>query len=242
LKTQIKLELLAKDAIKGVKREHIIVVIDVLRCSSTIITALANGAVSIIPVKTMREALNSRKSNPQFLLAGERKGLKPYGFEMGNSPFEFTNEKVSGRSIILTTTSGTKALIYSKRAKWVLIGAFLNAKMVAEKALLIAKKEGMGISLISSGKQGSFSLEDFICAGAIINRLRNEEVRLSDAAVAASLSFQQAQSHLCETVMQGEHAQDLIKLGFKKDVKFCCQFENYKVTPIYKRDKITLSE
>jgi len=227
LSTNINLELTAKDAVKGVERGDIIVVIDVLRCSSTIITSLANGAASMIPVETLKEALEIRKNHPRYVLAGERNGLKPKGFDLGNSPLEFAPEKVAGKNITVTTTSGTRALIHSKKARWVLIGAFLNTKTVAARSLEIARKEKVGISLVLSGTKGRFSLEDFICAGAIIENLSSEEVRLSDAVSAASLSFRQVRDHLYETILRGEHAQYLLRLGLKDDVEFCCRVNYY---------------
>lgn len=238
LKTIVNLEFFGKNAVKGEEKDHIIIVIDVLRCSSTIIAALANGATGIIPVETIKEALSLRETNPQFLLAGERNGIKPISFDMGNSPLEFKRRKVSGRQIVITTTNGTRALARSQDAKWVLIGAFLNTESVAKKATLIAQKEGVGISIISSGKKSSFSLEDFICAGAIVDNLKNGEIKLSDAAIAASLSFEHARSCLYETVMKGEHAKYLTSLGFIKDIEFSCKYCYYSIVPIFLNGRV----
>jgi len=243
LTTKINLELFARDAVKGVKRGDVIIIIDVLRCSSTIITALANGAASIIPVETLKEAEKLRKKYPEYILAGERRGIKPKGFNLGNSPLEFTSEKVSRKNVILTTTSGTKALTRSKNAKWVLIGAFLNAKAAAEKSLKIAKDEEAGITLVSSGRKGSFSLEDFLCAGAIVEnlgKLNKGEIELSDAAFAADLSFQQAHNQLYKNISKGEHARYLTKIGLERDVKFCSQLNCYQIVPFYRDGIITI--
>jgi len=231
--------LVAKAAFEGVERGAVIVVIDVLRCSSTIVASLANGASSVIPAETVKEARKFRESHPGSILAGERGGLKPKGFDQGNSPLEFTSKTVAGKSIILTTTSGTKALIRSKKAEWVLVGALLNAKRVAEKSLDIAQKEKGGISLTLAGTKGGFSLEDFICAGAIIENLGDEEVRLSDAASAASLSFRGARDRLYENILKGQHAQNLVRLGFEDDVEFCCRLDYSSVVPIYRNGVIT---
>jgi len=225
-------EFTAKDTAKAVKRRDIIIVIDVLRCSSTMITALANGAKGIIPVETIKEAWAHRKEHPEFLLAGERRGLKPKGFDLGNSPFNFSSETVEGKQIILTTTSGTKAISSAKKGRKVLVGAFLNVEAVADAALKIAEKEQAGISIVLSGKMGRFSLEDFLCAGAIINSLSTKKVELSDAALAALLAFQQAREYLSAIVQRGSHARYLESIGFEEDVRFCSRINVFQVVPV----------
>jgi len=231
--TPVNLEILAKDTSKAVQREDAIIVIDVLRCSSTIIVALANGAKGIIPAKTLREARAYRQEHPEFMLAGERRGLKPKGFDLGNSPLEFSPEAMKGKHIILTTTSGTKAISSAKNGRKVLVGAFLNVGAVVEATLKIAEKEKSGISTVLSGTMGRFSLEDFLCAGAIIESLSTKKVELSDAALASLLAFQQASESLSRTVQLGDHAQFLKSIGFEADVEFCCRLDAFGVVPVY---------
>jgi len=211
-----------------------------LRCSSSILNAFANGAKEVIPTKTLREAYKLRNEHPEYLLAGERRGLKPQGFDFGNSPLEFTWEKVHGKTLIFTTTSGTTALTRSKTAKWVLIGAFLNAESVATKAIEISERKEIGISIVLSGRKGHFSLEDFLCGGAIVEKLHKKKVDLSDASFAALLAFKRTEDSICENVMMGEHARELIKLGFKKDIEFSCQLGLFKIVPVYKDGIIKL--
>ncbi len=236
--TTVNLEFVAKDAVKAVQRGDIVIIIDVLRCSSTIVTALANGTKGIIPVETLKEAWAHRRGYPEFLLAGERKGLKPKGFDLGNSPLEFSPETVKEKNIILTTTSGTKAICSARKGKKVLIGAFLNAKAVAEAALKIAEKEKAGISIALSGKMGRFSIEDFLCAGAIISSLPTEKVELSDAALSALLAFQQARKSLSIIVQRGSHARYLESIGFKEDVLFCSRMNVFRVVPVLEGETI----
>lgn len=236
--TPVNLEILAKDASKAVRRGDVIIIIDVLRCSSTIIAALANGAKGIIPVKTLKEAKAYHQKHLEFILAGERRGLKPEGFDLGNSPLEFSPETIKGRHVILTTTSGTMAISLAKNGRWTLIGALLNAKAVAEAAMKIAEKEQIGISLVLAGKKGRFSLEDFICAGAIVGSLPTEKVKHSDAALAASLAFQQASESISRTVQIGDHAQFLKSVGFGADIKFCCRLDAFGIVPVYKNGVI----
>jgi len=232
------LEFVAKDAVKAVKRRDVIVVIDALRCCSTIVTALANGATCVIPVKTILEARRLKKKYPEFVIAGERKGLKPKGFTLGNSPLEFSPRNVGGRGIILTTTSGTKAIFLSEKGKWVLIGAFLNARAIAEASLTIAEKEKTGISLVLAGKEGQFSLEDFLCGGAIAESFSTGRVKLSDAVVAALLSFKGAHGSLNKVIQQGSHAQYLEKKSFENDVEFCSKMNIFNIVPFLEEERI----
>ncbi len=228
----------AKDIAKAVQRKDVIVVIDVLRCSSTIIAALANAADGVIPTRTVREARMLHQKHPELILAGERGGIKPKGFDLGNSPLEFNSRKVKGKKIILTTTSGTKAMISSKDAKYVFIGAFLNARAIAKATLNIAEQEKTGISLISAGTDGHFSLEDFICAGAIAEGFPADDVEHSDAVSAALLAFQGANVSLTEVVQSGRHALRLKSLGFEEDVKFCCRLNVFQIVPFFKDETI----
>jgi 2-phosphosulfolactate phosphatase len=164
LVTQVDLEFWARDAGKAVDRGDLIIVIDVLRSGTSILTALNNGAEAVIPTVSLKEAYRFRGQHPECLLAGERGGRRPIGFEFGNSPLEFTSKKVSARNLVMTTTSGTAALVKSQRAPGVLVGVFLNAKAVAVKAEYVAETEGIGISFVLAGEKGGFSLEDFLCA------------------------------------------------------------------------------
>jgi len=228
--SHVSVGLLARDAKEAVRRGDVVVVIDVLRCSSSIIAALAGGVAGIIPVKTVREAWEISRAHPDFALAGERRGVRPPGFGYGNSPSVFSRTKLEGVRLILTTTSGTTAISKARGANHVLIGAFLNAKSVAESALNIAAGEGCGVTLALSGKRDSFSLEDFLGAGAIADNLP-KDIALSDAAQAATLAFRRAKDSLLDVIKQGSHARYLISIGFEEDVKFCSQLDRYSITP-----------
>lgn len=240
MKAKISLEFKATDADKSAERGDIIIVIDVLRCGTSIVNALANGAQSVVPTATLEEAYELHSQHPNFLLAGERRGLKPKGFDLGNSPLEFTSEKVCGKNLIMTTTSGTMALVRSKRAEWVFVGAFLNSGSVANKTVEVAEKEGKDVSLVLSGEKGKFSLEDFLCAGAIVERFPASKVSYSDSILAALLAFQQTENSLCKTVMKAEHARNLVKMGFRNDIEFSCQLDVLREVPIYRNGKIVL--
>ncbi|MFQ6080838.1 MAG: 2-phosphosulfolactate phosphatase [Candidatus Bathyarchaeia archaeon] len=236
----VSLEFSAKDAPKAVQRGDAVIVIDVLRCCSTIVTALANAAEGVIPTKTVSEARRLHKKHPELILAGERGGIKPKGFHLGNSPLEFSPRAIGGKRIILTTTSGTKAIVLSQKTGWVLIGALLNSEAVAKAALKIAEKERLGISLVLSGRGGKhFSLEDFLCAGLIVGSLPTDRVELSDAALGSWLSFQQSRRSLYETIQDGYHARYLKSIGFEEDIRYCSQVNVFDIVPIYRNGIIT---
>jgi 2-phosphosulfolactate phosphatase len=234
----VDLEFVARDKSKAVKRGNLIIVIDVLRASTSIIVALAKGAKSVIPTTTLREAYQLHKKYPDYVLVGERGGCKPRGFDIGNSPVALAADHIRGKNLIITTTNGTKALAKSKGSRWVLIGAFLNAEAIAKKATEISKKSGGGISFVLAGEKNHFSLEDFICAGAIAEGFPENMIELSDKATAALLAFREAKSNLFENVKKSEHAKNLTKLGLGKDIEFSCQLSIYETIPFYRDGKI----
>ena len=237
---EIEIEFWARDADRAVKRGDVIILIDVLRSGTSILNAFANGAEFVIPVASLKEAYRLRNQNPKYFLAGERRGYKPKGFDLGNSPLDFNSEKVSGRSLVMATTSGTSALVRCQLAKWVLVGAFLNARAIAGRAEEIATKEGVGVSFVLAGDRGRFSLEDFLCAGAIAGRFTGARVCFSDKAEAAFLSFRQVESDLCQSIMEAEHAKYLMRLGLKRDIAFSCQLNSVRIVPVYRHGRITL--
>jgi 2-phosphosulfolactate phosphatase len=206
------------------------------------VNALANGAKAVIPTATLKEAYRLRSQHPDYLLAGERGSHKPRGFDLGNSPLEFTPEKVCGKNLVMTTTSGTVALVRSRQAELVFVGAFLNSGTVAREAIEVAEKEEKGVSLVLSGEKGEFSFEDFICAGAITEEFPRNRVYYSDKTLAALLAFKQTQNNLCKNVMKAEHAKHLMKIGFGRDIEFSCQLDILKILPIYRDGKVTLLE
>lgn len=240
-KVSLQLAFRSTDIVNASSQGNVLVVIDALRCCSTIIAALACGANTVIPEVTVRDARASYRRNPEYLLAGERRGVKPRGFDMGNSPLEFTQGSAEGKCVILTTTNGTKAICLSGTSGWTVIGAFLNAAAVAEKALSIAQREAGGISLVLSGTKSRFSLEDFICAGAIVEYLPASHVDYSDRVTTALLAFQQANQRLTTTIRHGRHAQFLESIGHGEDVEFCCRLNRYPIVPRYTSDGIIRS-
>jgi len=239
---RVDVEFAAKDALKAVNRGDLIIAVDVLRCSSSIVSALANGVKAVIPMETLEEAYKLREQHPDYFLAGERGGRKPKGFNLGNSPLEFVRDIVEAKTVIMTTTSGTAALVRCRRAEHVLVGAFLNAEAVAEKAMEIAQRNKVNVSFVLAGEKGLFSLEDFLCAGAVASKFPVGRFNFSDKVLAAVLGFEHARGALSEYVRRSRHAGHLVELGFKKDVEFSCMQDHFGVVPVYRDGRVALMQ
>ncbi len=152
-------------------RGRAVVVIDVLRTCSTINTALCNGARAVMPVPDMAEAgkIVANLDPDVFRLGGERGDEKIDGYHLGNSPLEYTEEEVEGRYVILNTTNGTKALQRARAARHLVAGSFLNVSRTAR----FLSAQGLGVTIICAGHENRMSLEDTLCAGALLYRLWN---------------------------------------------------------------------
>jgi 2-phosphosulfolactate phosphatase len=218
-------------------RGDIVIVVDVLRFSSTAVVGLACGAESIIPVKTIREARRLYRRNRKLVLAGEREGAKPKGFHFGNSPTEFRKANLSGKTIVMTTSNGTRALESSKGAKWLLIGSFVNAGAVSAAASRLSK-DGRGISIILASRHGKIFLEDFICSGLLVSNITPQLDQMSDEAIAARLAWMSVEHDLKRVVGQSSHAIYLERIGYREDVRFCLQRDVYDIVPNVKRSRI----
>jgi 2-phosphosulfolactate phosphatase len=199
------------------------VVFDVLRATSTFVAALANGASAIIPVSEIPEAMDLRKKRPDVLLGGERNGVKirtaEGEFDFGNSPREYTPEKVRGRTIVSTTTNGTRALRACAHAKTVLAGSFLNLSATAN---FLRDQNFKNILLVCAGTRENTALEDVLAAGALGEIL--DAAELSDSAQIALAAFCQSKRDLAGAISKSENAMRLLAIpDLHDDVEFCLQ-------------------
>lgn len=202
-----------------------VVVVDVLRATSSMVTGLANGLQAIKPVATLDEC--KKLSAEGYITAAERGGKKVEGFDIGNSPFSYMAVELVGQKVAITTTNGTLAISKSTSADHILIGAFLNIKAVADRLRSINKD----VIIFCAGWQGSVNLEDTLFAGALIEILSNEfELSTDDAKMSKSL-FQANKGKLLETVANSAHAKRLEKFGVIKDIEFCVRFDEYSIVP-----------
>ena len=203
------------------------VVFDVLRATSTILTALFNGARRIYPVATIEEARTFRDAQlPDALLGGERGGVRIEGFDLGNSPREYTPEAVAGRDIITTTTNGTVALRACTGAQTVLAGAFLNLRALA--AFLSAGDfEARSIVLVCAGTGEHFALEDGLAAGALVAALQTcagvARWRLDDASSAMLALYKRCRHRPLAALQSSENGRRLAAIGLDGDIEWCAR-------------------
>ncbi len=207
----------------------VVVVIDVLRATTTMTVALDQGATKVIPVESIEECL-SYKDKPDHILAGERGGQKVEGFSYGNSPFEYMDGVVKGKTLVLTTTNGTRAIKMSSDAKEILIGGFLNFSALTRWLL----NESTDTVLLCSGWRDKFNLEDTIFAGAIINHLKEYFLVDSDSAFAAEKLYLNSRRNMLHYMKQSSHYKRLAKFGVVNDIKYCLRPDLTNVVPILK--------
>ncbi len=208
------------------------VVIDVLRASTTIVYALAAGARAVIPCLTIEDAQRRAAEFPrgEALLAGERGGLPIAGFDLGNAPVEFTPHTVSGKTVVLTTTNGTRALVHCRHAARIAVGAFVNLS-----AVVAIVSQGDAVHLICAGTDGQSTDEDTLFAGAVVDRLSaSAERRLGETAIVArelSRSLQSDSRKLVDAMRVSCGGKNLIAIGMAADIETAAQIDRFAIVP-----------
>jgi len=229
----------------GLKEEDLagrgVVVIDVLRATTTIITALANGAKAVVPAATSEEAvrLTANLARTGIVLAGERKALKIEGFQLGNSPREMTAETVAGKTVFLSTTNGTPALVAAQGGAPVLVGAAVNFTALAERARAVFA-ERQDLAVVCAGREKQFALEDAYTAGRLIKAVKKgaKKVRLNDAAQVA-LALTARYKNWRDALQQCDAARQLAEVDLAADVAFSAKADRFAVVPVYADRRIT---
>ena len=201
------------------RRDSVCVVIDVIRATTTIAAALASGAAGLRPVASVAEAAALKAVNPDRLLAGERHGLAPPGFDLGNSPAAFTREMVGGREVVLTTTNGTQALAACAGARAVVTCGFVNLSATAEKL----HKLGPPWIVLCAGFEGEFGLDDAITAGALAESLGEDSP--------FCFLYRSVRPDLAATLLGSQAGGELRKIGLQDDVGFCAAADSLAVVP-----------
>lgn len=205
----------------------IVVVIDILRATSSITYGIENGAEAIIPVMNVEDCLNY--ADKGYLLAAERNGEVVEGYDFGNSPFSYTKGKVAGKTIVLTTTNGTKAMhLAQERAYQVIVGSFLNLSSVCD----YLKKQNKDVLLLCAGWKDNFNLEDTLFAGAVVEQLQADFTVGDDSSVAALDMYQLAKGDLREYLKKSSHNHRLVKLNIEEDVQFCLRLNVCTTIPV----------
>lgn len=222
---------------------RVVAVIDVLRASTSIATALANGARAVIPFETSEDAVTRSKQfeRSEVLLAGERKMLPIPGFDLGNSPLEFTRDVVEGKTLLMTTTNGTPAIANTAGARDVVIASYVNYTAVLTM-LRTALRGGTDITLVCAGRERQFSLEDAGCAGRYVYNVtkRLTGVEINDAAQACVLIDRKyGDAGIPKLFEAAEHGRALAEAGFANDLAACAAVDSHNVIPIYQDRQIT---
>jgi 2-phosphosulfolactate phosphatase len=237
---------------KGEVRGCCCAVIDVLRATSTIIAALANGAVAVHPCVDIAEARSAaaRPGQESCLLGGEEKGQRIPGFDMGNSPLEFIATKaIVGKEIFFYTTNGTGAIrrAHARCARPVHIAALLNVSASSSAIVTAASAaQSRGIVIVCSGSYGKPSAEDIFCAGLIVNEvssgLRQVDIvpRLTDGAMVAAGFAEANKGQSLNVLVSSEHGRFLQSIGFASDLEFASRINGYDAVPVFDGERIVL--
>jgi 2-phosphosulfolactate phosphatase len=221
---------------------RVVAVIDVLRASTTIATALANGAKTVVPVESAEVAMTRGRQfeRSEVRLAGEQKMIPIPGFDLGNSPGSFSAEAVRGRTVLLTTTNGTRALMGLSGARDVVVAAYVNLGAVTAM-LRVAARADNDISIVCAGNEGHFSLEDAACAGRYVRYVtqHGRTQTHNDAACACELIDNKYGDNIAKIFRDSSHGQALAEAGFGEDLIACAAVDSHPVVPIYQERQIT---
>ena len=224
-------------------RDRVVLVFDVLRATTTLTAALAAGANEVRAFDSIEAAASAASAyDGAKLLCGERHTLPPPGFDLGNSPGDYTAERIAGKTIFFATTNGTRAIyaaLHSKSATphAVYAAALVNAKAAARAAVRTAKD----VTLLCSGSDGKFSAEDFYGTGAVIDALyqSGEVTPGSDATLAARVAFNAVRDDLPAALRQTHGGQNNIRVGLDKDVQFAARLDVFQIAGTFTGDPAT---
>ena len=223
-------------------QNRLVAVIDVLRASTSIAVALANGAKAVIPFESSEDAVLRAKqfARTEVRLAGERKMHPIPGFDFGNSPREFTTEAVEGKTILFTTTNGTPALLGTQGARDVVVASYVNFSVVLAM-LRAGLRGGAEVTIICSGRDRRYSLEDAACAGRYVRHItkRLANIQVNDAGRAAMLLDARYRDDIGRLLAESEHGAALIEAGYADDLATCAAIDSCAVIPVYADRQIT---
>lgn len=221
---------------------RVVAVIDVLRASTTIVTALANGARAVVPFADADELMTRARQfeRGDVRLAGERKMMPIEGFDLGNSPAQFTKEAVGGMTVLLTTTNGTRALVGAQGAADIVVAAYVNVSVVTAM-LRTALRGGTDVTIACSGQDGHYALEDAACAGRYVRMVtkRLSGVAMNDAAHSCALLARNYGDDIASVFRDAAHGRALADAGFEGDLALCAAVDAYPIVPVFRDRQIT---
>lgn len=219
----------------------IVVIIDVLRATSTIATALFNGAKAIVPVSNVAECIRLGKQI-EAITAGERDGQVAEGLQYGNSPFEYSRDFINGKTLVLTTTNGTKLLhlALERGAQEIITGSFCNLSSICDHLL----SKNHNVILACAAWKDRVNIEDTLFAGSVIGRIGDNFSIKCDSSQMASTLFHYAKENMYEFMKthNASHYQRLTKYGLEKDIRYCLTEDSANVLPYYTGGKLIISK
>jgi 2-phosphosulfolactate phosphatase len=215
-------------------KDTVTVIIDVFRATSTIAAALHNGAVKVIPVAQVEQCIALGKRIPDSITAGERDGKVADGLEYGNSPSEYPASFIEGKTLILTTTNGTRLLHMVKDAAEIITGSFPNLDAVCDFIV----KEGRNVLLACASWKDRFNLEDALFAGAVAAKVKDHFTINCDSAMACMSLNKDADGQYFEYLKRGAHYKRLSGYGLESDMVYCCTANIHPVVPILKASEL----
>jgi 2-phosphosulfolactate phosphatase len=216
------------------EQDSIVVVVDILRATSAICTAIHHGVGRLIPVAGVDEALDYKKQG--FLVAAERNAIKLDGFDFGNSPYHFMDEALKGKSIVISTTNGTQAIAAASDAGEIVIGSFLHLSALADWLHLQQKN----IIVLCAGWKNKFNMEDSLFAGALYLELEQKKGIVShcDATIAMAHLYDKAKDNLYDFLEYSSHRHRLKNLNLEADIRYCLTANIFNTIPVYRNGAI----
>jgi 2-phosphosulfolactate phosphatase len=215
-------------------RDAIVVIIDVFRATSTITAALHNGAKCVIPVASVAECISLGEHIPNSVTAGERDGKIAEGLQYGNSPLEYPEGFIKGKTLILTTTNGTRLLHMISGASAIVIGSFLNLDAVSEFLL----SQGKNVLLGCASWKDRFNLEDTLFAGAVVSRVQHAFEINCDSARAAKHLYDGSNGNFIDFLKDSAHYKRLSAYGLQEDMAYCATPNLHPVVPVLQGKEI----
>jgi 2-phosphosulfolactate phosphatase len=216
----------------------LVVIIDIFRATSTIVTALDNGAECVIPVAAVAECIQKSLEIPNSITAGERDGKIAEGLQYGNSPLEFHRGFIQGKSLILTTTNGTRLLHKVEGAADIVIGSFLNISAVAD----YISKRGLNVLLGCASWKDRVNLEDTLFAGALIAKVEQHfNINCDSARIAKNLFSCCENVPVIEFLKDSSHYKRLSGFGLEADMEYCAQIDVHSIVPVLRGEKILVA-
>lgn len=212
----------------------VVVVTDIFRATSCMVTAFAHGVASITPVATVEEC--KILQNQGYIAAAERDAHKVAGFDLDNSPFSYMDEALRGSKIAVTTTNGTLSITKAKDAVAVVIGAFLNLNTVVE----YLQNQPNDVLILCAGWKGKPNLEDTLFAGAVVEALKDSFLIAEDTALLAQRAYNEAKIDMVGYLAAASHLRRLQGLGINEDIPFCLQHSVYEVLPVLKGSELKI--